>query len=273
MDLLGRGKRAMPIEDMTLADRSLSVGRVFSRAFSVMGNNPLVTFGVAFLLAALPQLVISYATTSMRLDLTQRGAMAGLVGLGIFGFLVMLVFQALVQGVIVHTTLADREGRRAEFGESMGFALGRALPLLVVSVLLAFASILGLMLLLIPFFFVVTRWAVAVSVVVAERSGIGGAFSRSAELTAGARWKILGLGILVMIFVYVIAAIAGAINFAVIGLPGMMSGTLNPIVLVVGAIANTLTSTFWATMQASLYIELIDWKDGPTAQRLAEIFH
>src|SRR3954462_4528646 len=111
----------MPIEDMATADRSLSIGRVFSRAFSVMGNNPIVTFGVAFLLAALPQLVVNYATMGLRLDMTQRGATAGLIGLGIVGFVVMLVFQALVQGVIVHTTLADREGQRAAFGESIGF--------------------------------------------------------------------------------------------------------------------------------------------------------
>jgi hypothetical protein len=262
----------MPIEDRTMEDRSLSIGRVFSRAFSVMGNNPLVTFGVAFLLGALPQLAVSYATTGMRIDLTQRGATAGIVGLGILSFVLALVFQALVQGVIVHTTLVDREGRRATFGESMGFALGRALPLLVVSVLFAVAAMIGLMLLIVPFFFVVTRWAVAASAVVAERSGVGGAFSRSAELTAGARWKILGLGIVVIIVVWVISAIAGVVGFAAVGLSGIATMALNPVVMIVSAIANTLTSTFWATMQASLYVELIDWKDGPTAQRLAEIF-
>jgi len=262
----------MATEAMTISDRSLSIGRVFSRAFAVIGNNPVGTFGIALLLAALPQLLIGYVSTSMRIDMLQRGVIAGIVGLSIIAFLAMMVFQALVQGVIVHTTLIDREGRRASLGESIGFALGRVLPLIAVSVLFWLAAMFGLLLLIVPFFFVATRWAVASAVAVAERNGVGGTFSRSAELTAGARLKILGLGILVIIASWAMAAAAGAINFAVVGVASAPLTTLNPIVLSVNAIANTLTSVFWATMQASLYVELVDWKDGPTADNLAEIF-
>jgi hypothetical protein len=40
-------------------------------------------------------------------------------------------------------------------------------------------------------------WAVAAPVVVAEKAGVIGALSRSRELTKGARWKILGLFLVV----------------------------------------------------------------------------
>jgi len=260
----------MATEAMAIADRSLSIGRVFSRAFSVIGNNPLVVLGIAFLLGALPRLGLVYATTAVQLDMVQRMVMVGIIGLATASVAVTMVFQALVQGVIVHATLADHNGERTTLGESVGFALGRIVPLLGVSILFALASIAGLLLLVVPFFFVVTRWAVAPSAAVAERIGIGGAFRRSSALTAGARLKILGLGFLVLIVSWVISAICSVTSVAFVApVPGI---ALNPIAMVVTTIGATLTSAFWATMQASLYVELVDWKDGPAAQSMAEIF-
>jgi len=255
-------------------DRSFSIGRVFNRAFSVMGKYPLAVFGVAFLVGALPQLVFGLATSGLRVDLTQRGVRTGLIALGILGFIVALVLQAMIQGVIVHTTLIDREGRRATVGESVGYALSRAIPLILVSILFALGLGLGLMLLIVPFFFLATRWAVVPGTVVAERSGVFGAFSRSAELTEGARWKVLGLGVLVVLVAWLISAVAAAIDFSVVGFAGVAAGAMayNPVVLIVGTIANTITSAYWSAMQASLYVELRDWKDGPSTDRLAEIF-
>jgi len=264
----------MATVDIAVEDRSFSIGRVFSRAFSVMGRYPLAVFGASFLFGALPQFVLGYATTSLHADFQQRAVAAGIFGLGFVILVVMMVFQALNQGVIVHTTLIDREGRDARFGESVGYALSRALPFVAVSFLFALGLMIGLVLLTIPFFFLVTRWAVVFAIVVAERSGVRGAFSRSAELTAGARWKVLGLGILVIIVAWLILAVGGVISFLVIGMAGRAAGamTMNPIALAVSAIANTITLAYWSAMQASLYVELRDWKDGPSADRLAEIF-
>ncbi|HEU0066070.1 MAG TPA: hypothetical protein VFQ57_02390 [Sphingomonas sp.] len=42
--------------------------------------------------------------------------------------------------------------------------------------------------------------------------------------------------------------------------------------MVVPALTSTITTAFWGTGQASLYVELRDLKDGPAAQKLADIF-
>ena len=255
-------------------NRSLSIGRVFNRAFSVIGSNPLLIFGVALLIGAVPRFGAGYAIRGIGLDMLKTGSTAGLIVVGTLTYLLAIVCQALVQAVVVDVTLVDREGRRAAFAESVGRALTRSIPLLAVSLLFTIGLLIGFALLIVPFFFLATRWAVVPAVVIAERPGVIGAFRRSAELTAGARPKVLGLGILTVIVAWLFAAVGGTIGVATVGFQGVAAGQLstNPIALFVNVIAATVSGAFWASMQGSLYVELSDWKDGPTTNRLAEIF-
>ena len=40
----------------------------------------------------------------------------------------------------------------------------------------------------------------------------------------------------------------------------------------VSAVMQTIVATVWGAVQTSLYVELRLWKDGPTSERLADIF-
>lgn len=70
-------------------------------------------------------------------------------------------------------------------------------------------------------------WCVAVPSLVADRTGVFGAFSRSAELTRGNRWRIFALFVVVWIIAMVIGAVIGGVTLAVT----FGSGGLDPVAL------------------------------------------
>ena len=89
------------------SERAFSIGRIFSRAFSVMGHNPLVAFGVTLLLSALPTALLSYGLAQLQLDMHDRNTMFGVIGSGIIAFMIGLLLRAIVQGCLVRATVAD----------------------------------------------------------------------------------------------------------------------------------------------------------------------
>ena len=114
-----------------MADRTPAIGRVFSRAFSVMAHNPLVAFGTSLILAALPSMLFNYATANQRLLLLRdSNLVVATIISGLLALLIGLVLRALVQGCLVRATVADSEGRRAGLGECLAAAASRLLPLI-----------------------------------------------------------------------------------------------------------------------------------------------
>ena len=42
--------------------------------------------------------------------------------------------------------------------------------------------------------------------------------------------------------------------------------------IIISLIVGTLVNLFWGLVQASLYVELRDWKDGPATAKLEQVF-
>jgi hypothetical protein len=256
-----------------LGDRSVSIGRIFSRAFGVMGSNPGVVFGVALVLGAGPQ-VLYFLLVGANLAVGRGEAFTtAAIGAGLLVFLVSVISRSLVTGCITRATVAYSQGRRASLGECLTIALERFLPVIVVSLLLGFAVMLGLALVIVPGIMLAAMWAVVVPVTVEERTGIFGAFSRAADLTRGARWKIFGLFLLLVLIGMGIGIGAVFVSTMTIGLSYQ-----NPVVattataVVINVIVSTIASALWSALQTSLFVELREWKDGPVGARLGEIF-
>lgn len=250
-------------------DRSFSIGRIFSRAFGVMGRNPLVAFGVTLLLSALPTQLVQYGFTQLHLDMRDRDTIMGVVGSGIIVFLIGLILRALVQGCLVRATIADSEGRKAGLGECLTAAAARALPLIGASFLFVLGLALGMILLIVPGVMFAIAFAVVAPVVVEERVGVIESFHRAAALTRGARWKIFGLGLLILVLIWLIEAIVGVV--AVIMFHQGMDPFSVPM-MVFNVVIGTLVATFSSTIQTGLYVELRNWKEGPATGRLTDIF-
>jgi uncharacterized membrane protein len=256
-------------------DRRMSIGRVFQRAFSAISLNPVVILSLALVIGALPGLIFTYAF--FRLGLTspaaiQKGVMPGrgLLGAMFISWLLMMVLSALVQGALTRATVSANEGQRATFAQSLSAGLRVALPLIGLSILWSLGVGIGFVLLIVPGIILLMMWSVAVPALVVEREGVFAAFSRSAQLTKGARWKIFGLSLVLLVIYWLLSLIAGLVGLGMYSAANPAGFTFANIIggIVVGTIFNTL----WGTIQPSLYVELRQWKEGDSMQNLEHVF-
>lgn len=256
-------------------ERQMSIGRVFQRAFSAVSLNPGVILGLALLIGALPSLFMTYLF--FRLGLTDPATLrngglsqSGFVWGVFFTSMLTFVISALVQGALTRATVSANEGQRASFVESLAAAFSVLLPLIGLSLLWAFGIGLGFILLVVPGIILMMMWAVAVPSLVVERQGVFAAFRRSAELTKGAKWKIFGLCLLLLVIYWALSLIIGLVG---LGTYRPTTNTAFAVTNVVGSvIIGTIFNTLWGTVQSSLYIELRQWKEGDSAHNLAEVF-
>lgn len=251
--------------------RSVSIGRVIGRAASALRTNPATMFGIAFVFGALPQMVISYGSQMLQVGQTRIELVSTV---SIAAGLLIFVLSMLAQGALVRATIAASEGKTASFAQSAAAGLSVALPLVGLALLTGIALMAGFTLLFVPGVIFALMWTVATPVLVEERLGVLETFGRSAELTKGARWKILGLLLMVLVAYMLLTSVLGVVLLA-----GGMRGVtaLPPVGLSTGwvlfnMLQGTLVAAAWGAVQTALYVELRDWKEGPTIDALAEIF-
>ncbi|OHB28442.1 MAG: hypothetical protein A2790_15615 [Phenylobacterium sp. RIFCSPHIGHO2_01_FULL_69_31] len=252
----------------------LDIARVISGTFAVLGRN-IVPFGLlALVLSGIPTAVIAYfqatnidpdAAFSLRPGYFQAVGFSGLAA---------LITSAILQGALVYGTVQDMNGQRPGIADCLATGLRAFLPLIGLTILLAIAIVFGMILLIVPGIMMACAWCVAVPSLVADRTGVFGAFSRSAELTRGNRWRIFALFVVVWVIALVIGAVVGAIAVAL-----SFGGGLDPLALarspaqVVGnVVSNTLSALIGSTGVAVLYVELRRLREGAGPQWLAEIF-
>ena len=265
-------------------DRKMSMGRVFERAFATITHNPLVTLGLAFLFGGAPSLLSTYLTNMVRADVTRKSVEATgsfsrfgyeMIGVTLFSWALGILIAALTQAVLTRATTAESDGRKAGFGECIAAAFRVVFPLAALMILLVLAVMLGLVLLIVPGVILYVMWSVASPALVEEHSGVFGSFRRSQELTKGARWKVFGLLLVVLVTAWILEAAAGFAAIALVGLDGMRTiatGQLPIAYTIVMLVISTLTNVFWGTVQASTYVELRQWKEGGSSEQLAEVF-
>lgn len=259
---------------IAVEERRMSIARVFERGFSTIGSNPVTMFGIAFLFSALPGMLINYGSQLIQQPMLEGLGTGAVIAISIGTLLLALVFGMITQGALVRATIAHSEGRKASFGESVMAGLVMVLPLIALGILFALAVGVGLMLLIVPGVMLYIIWSVASPALVAERSGVFGAFGRSQFLTKGARWRIFALQLVIIIFYWIVSSALGVLLIATYGMEGLetMGQTLPLWYMGLNAVIQTAIAAIWGAIQTSLYVELRDWKDGPDAHALADIF-
>ncbi|HEX7853447.1 MAG TPA: hypothetical protein VF503_07090 [Sphingobium sp.] len=251
----------------------VSIGGILGGAFGVMGANPVVIFGISFLFGALPPQLYSYflltSISSPDLPFSLRSVMMGGSGL------VFLLCSMLAQGGIIRASVAYANGERASFGECIAVGLAKAVPLIILSILFALGVGFGFVLLFVPGIMLFIMWSVSAPALIAEPVGIFGAFGRSRYLTKGARWKIFGMMLLLLVLLWILSAIMGVlllssgVSFMATGLA---SGHLPFWYMGLSVVSSTISTAVTSTVITGLYIALRNWKDGPQADALADIF-
>jgi hypothetical protein len=130
---------------------------------------------------------------------------------------------------------------------------------LVSTVLVLFGS-----LVIVPGLMLFTAWAVAGPTRVAERLGVLGSLVRSAQLTRGFRWLILGLAFIWLAGLIVSNSLATE-ALAAFGAPAAASEFVSPV-------AATLASLAYDVIAAAFYLELRRVKDGVAYGAAEEAF-
>jgi len=245
-----------------------SLSEILEQGMAAIRSNPVVMLGIAFLFGTLPNLIFEWTTNrfgasafSVPVGVTFTTAAVGAGVIGAFGALIG-------QAALMRATAGYRSGRAMGFAEAIGGALRVTGPLLLLMIVMMAGLIIGFTFLVVPGIVLSIMWVVAMPALVIERGGVIRALGRSRQLTAGARWKIFGCAVLLMV---VLGLLAGIV--AIIG--GILGGLANsPILLgkLPSTILQTLTTAYVSTVVASLFLELRDWKDGPETAALTEIF-
>lgn len=263
--------------------RKLDIGRVLAGTFQVIGRN-FVTFTVlALVLSGIPTGIVTYLQASWltgQADALESGTFT--LGQGYFtniaiGGLAALITTAILQGALVYATVQDLNGRKPAIGEALATGLRSFLPLIAVSILFGLAVGLGMILLLVPGIMIACAWCVAVPSLVADRTGVFGAFSRAADLTRGNRWRIFALGLLLFVILLVLGAVLGSISAAaLLSNPDALSNpaavALSPLNILVNVLQQTINAVIGAALVSVLYVELRRAREGAGPQWLAEIF-
>ena len=132
-------------------------------------------------------------------------AREGLVGL-LCGF---LLHAALAHGVVRHL-----RGGHASFAASLVQFAGYAVAALAVSAIVTMATSIGFFLFIVPGVWLTMVLWVALPALVVERGGLR-AIVRSAELTSGFRWPILGLALILVAAQLVVGDVAARLVSAI----------------------------------------------------------
>jgi hypothetical protein len=255
---------------------SVSGGRVFSRVFSTIAHNPGPTVGLAFLFGAVPGLLSTYLMQQLQQPaiLTDPNfSRRSFYALTLLSVVIGLIISALTQAALTRATVAESEGRKASFGESIAAGVKVLLPLIILSILLALGVMVGFLFLVVPGIILYCMWVAAVPALVEERRGVFGSFGRSRELTRGARWKVFGVLLVVLVIYWLASAVSGMFMLSSMDFDNPQAAfQMSTSFIIVSLIVGTLINLFWGLVQASLYVELRDWKDGPATANLENVF-
>jgi hypothetical protein len=247
------------------------IGKVFGTTFSVIGRNIGLWVGLAVIFSGIPTLVLQFliwnsfngvAATDPSMLPANPSMAWNTVLFGLIGGLTTIVLAALLQSALIRATIEDLNGRQPSIGDCISTAISVLLPAIGMSLLAGIGIMIGFVLLVVPGIVLALRWCIAVPALVQERQGVLGSMGRSAALTKGSRWALLGL-----FLILVVAALAIQWVFGMVAL--LLGSTLG---VVVGALVQSILSMVFSTATAVSYVELRQVKEGTSVQDLAEIF-
>lgn len=261
----------MAVTDTSTRRAKLEIGRVFTTTFAVVGRNLRPFALVAFLFGGLPGLVSLGARTALGLNSLQPNPASMLVSLP-FG-LIAFACAMISQSALIQMTVADLDGQPVSVRPALIRGVRAILPLLGLAIVYSVACGFASVLLIVPGIMLALAWCVSTPAYVIENRGIFAAFSRSAALTKGSRWRLFGLFLILMItfFVVEIAAVGlfgGFDGFA----RSMANGSAVSVIQLISVMISMILAMVMHPGIAVLYSELRRLKDGVGAGDLAAVF-
>jgi hypothetical protein len=251
--------------------RDFSIGRVYERAVATLSFDPAATLVLAVLFGALPSLGLEYAMLQLNRAFGPDPALPVLVAQMAVIIVLFGMASSLAQAAFTPAVVAQSQNRRVRITECV-VAVVRAAPLLVVlSVATSIAITLGSALLVVPGLLLWVVWAVAVPVLIDERSRIATVLLRSGQLTMGARWSIFGL-LLVLFAIGAGSSLVVEVASGEWNNEDIASALSNRTYVALSVLSGMIVNSFYGAVIASLYVELRAWKAGPATETLEQVF-
>jgi hypothetical protein len=167
-------------------------------------------------------------------------------GVSLLAALVGLLLYQVLTGAITRTIAAEVAGQNLNLEQSYRFGLARLGPILVVSILVGLATLLGLIVFIIPGIYIGVRLAVSIQALVVEGRRGTEAMRRSWDLVGGHWWHTA--------FTILIAGLITAVVNAVITAPFSAGAWF--LQGVAAAVATTVTLPYGALVGVLLYLDL-----------------
>ena len=214
----GHPRGGAPVQDPLVAT---SFSDWWSKVIGVLARS-WRTLLLIQLATVVPGLVVSTVVTATADSRSTVVSTGGLV-LGLVGGLIVFVVALLAQGASVYVVGKQASGEEIGAGPALGFAVGRALPLLGWGIVAGLLLFVGFLLLVVPgLYLLVVFGATLTGVIMFEKAGIG----RTFQLVNPAFGQTLGRLLSFGIAAFVYAAIAGAVARAIAGPDGFASDIL-----------------------------------------------
>lgn len=260
------------------------IGRVINRTFAAIKNNFVTFFLASLLIIGIPMFLIGLLPIFMGMggglfgggDEMSSSFLTGILWVSGLTGLVVLIGSVILQGALIYGSIADYNGERVSFKESVGVGFRYFFPLLGLGLLVGLGVMGGFLLLIVPGVLLALGWSVAAPILIVERKGITDSISRSWQLTSGyKRWVLL---------LWIILAVISMIISAVLSIFSLVAGDPTTVMLeggsgfyffmsaITSAIAQTFATMINATGVAAIYYELRQIREGVGAESLAAVF-
>lgn len=154
-----------------------------------------------------------------------------------------------IQGVLVILTADVRDGVADDsFSQLFARVRPRLGALILAGILAGLGIVLGLLLLVVPGLYLLTRWSMIGPAIILERLPATASFTRSHELVRDRAWPVFGM----LLVLFLINVIVGGVIVGVVG--GMGGGLVGN--WVGTALASTLVAPFIAIATTLVYFRL-----------------
>jgi hypothetical protein len=220
----------------------MSVGDVLQEAWDLYRR-----FFWRFVLTAAVVYVVLDLISAI-LDRATDESIASAIIWGAIALTLSIVGVFWMEGALVEAVNDVRDGRiDTTIGELYARTRPRLPALISAGVVATLGIVVGLILLIVPGLYLLTRWALIPAVIVIEKGRAGESFDRSWELTRGYGWTVFG-SLLVAFLAYIVAQGVFRAIFEV--LPRFAQ------IWIGGVVAHSVTTPFIALTAVVLYFRL-----------------
>ena len=233
------------------------------KSLSLFGRN-FALFVLVCGVLTLPFLIASLTASDPVVIGPRTGVIqSGLVRQGRLWSFLLPVLQSFAQAPVIAGVFAQIQGRRVSASDMLLTLVRRIGPIVGVVVLQTAAFMAGLAVLAIPGIIAWTMLFVALPACIGEEAGIIASLKRSFALTKGDRWRILGLGMAIVLAGIIPILIIQQVGFKLAGPAGFS---------IAQYLLQVVFTSFEAVVTTLVYQALRSAKEGTAVETLSEVF-